>query len=438
MANFFHDAMATAAARALAAIFGLLSTIIIARVLGPAGQGVFSLAILLPTTLLAFSTLGVNISATYFASRKNYSLSQIFGASIFFSIVLGILTTAVGLAVIWQFQGQLFREVPSGFLMAALFLIPFNLALELFLPIILGMQKISGYNYFSLLQSFIFLVMAIIIGLESGGVFMFIVAQIISFALVATALFFYVLRLTGGRIEMPRLVYLKDAISYGIKNYLGGVVVFFHYRVDALLINYFINPLAVGLYFTATKLAESIWFFSQSASNVLFPKVAAESDDGRLKEFTPSVCRNVLFITALISLGLWIFSKYLIVLFYSQEFILAVEPFRILLIGALFVSGWKILANDIAARGNPMANTWIIAAATVFNIAFNIYAIPIFGIIGAAWSSAASYFLMFAVTVILYKKISRANLRDILFINKSDLDRYWNIGNIWAKKIYRK
>ena len=267
MADFFQDAAATFAARIGAAVFGVLATIIIARSLGPEGQGIFSLAILLPATLLIFTTFGVNISATYFTCRKDFSLPQILGGSIFFSLVLGVLTAMLGFLSIWHFHGQLFKDVPPFYLWVALFLIPFNLAFELFLPIVLGAQRISSYNYLSLLQSFLFFIFSAAAAFP-GGIIWFIAAQIASFVISAAAVFLYVLRLAGGKIEIPPRAYLKEAFSYGIKNYLGGVIVFFHYRIDAILVNYFINPFAVGIYFAAAKLAESVWLVSQSASRI--------------------------------------------------------------------------------------------------------------------------------------------------------------------------
>jgi O-antigen/teichoic acid export membrane protein len=366
-------------------------------------------------------------------------LPEILGGSVFFSLVFGLMASVAGGLAIVFFGQTAFRDVPPVYLYFSLLLVPFNLALELFLPVVLGAQKIGDYNRLSLSQTGIFLILAVMAAaIFSGNVFWFIAAQIASFAVAAAIAFSFVFKVAGNKIAMPSAGYLKDAFSYGMKNYLGGIIIFVHYRIDSVLINYFINPLAVGFYFAATRIAEGVWLVSQSASTVLFPKIAAELNEARLKQLTPLVCRNVLLITGLASAVLFILARPIIDILYSREFLPAARPFQILLIGAFFVAGWKVMANDLAARGKPMVNTWIVAAATAVNILLNVIMIPRFGIAGAAWASAISYFMMFFATVFVYGRIAKVAVVDVLLVKRSDLRFYrdfiFNFGNKIIKR----
>jgi Na+-driven multidrug efflux pump len=110
-------------------------------------------------------------------------------------------------------------------------------------------------------------------------------------------------------------------------------------------------------------------------------------------------------------------------------------PFRILLIGTFVISGWEILANDFAARGKPILNTYIIGISVLINVVLNILFIPKWGISGAAMATAISYFFMFFVTVIVYSKISGNKIKNIIFLQKKDLWVYKNLFNEIKKRI---
>ena len=431
MEKFTKDTIVTFFTRIITAVFGIGVTIIIARVLGPEKQGIYSLAILLPTTLIIFTGLGVNVSSIFYIGRKKYSPSEVFGNNVFFSVFLSVFMILIGLAIIFFFADKIFPGVEKGYLFLALLLIPFNLFFDLISSILLGLQKIKEYNYISFLQSLLFLLLVAILVLgfkfEIKAV---ILTQIFSFIFGGTVLFFAVLKETKNLLLKINKNYFKDAISYGFKNYLGGILNFLHYRIDMFLINFFINPLAVGIYYIAVRLSESVWLVSQSAATVFFPKVVAETDGQRLKDFTPLVCRNILFITFLISIVLFVFSHWLIVSFYSESFLSSVRPFQILLVGTLFISGWRILANDIAAQGRPMLNTYIIGFSVLLNIILNILWIPKWGIEGAAYATVISYFLLFLVTIFLYARLSRNRIIDIVFPKKSDVALYKNFLTI--------
>jgi O-antigen/teichoic acid export membrane protein len=393
------------------------------------------LAILLPTTLLLFICFGINSSSTFYLSKKKYSSSEVFGSNIIITFLLSALALLMGIIITVFFNEIFFPGVEKAYLFLALSLIPFNFFFDVISSILLGLQKIKKYNAISFLQSFLFLFLAVVLLLGfKFGVRAAILTQIFSYVFAGIILFFIVLKETRRVIFCLKSSYFKDAFNFGIKNYLGGVLNFFHYKIDIFLINIFINPVAVGIYYIAVELAEGIWLISQSASTVFFPTIASETDEKRKKEFTPIVCRNILFVAFCVAFVLFLIAQLLIITFYSSKFSGAVEPFRILLIGTLFIAGWHILANDIVARGKPMINTCLIGLSLVLNIILNIIFIPKLGITGAAMATAISYSLLFFSTVFVYAKISDNKITDILFLKNTDIRFYKNFLTSLVKR----
>jgi O-antigen/teichoic acid export membrane protein len=251
-----------------------------------------------------------------------------------------------------------------------------------------------------------------------------IAADILSCFVAVVALFYLTKRIIGNVHLRFNKSYFKDAFRYGTKVNLGNIIGFLHYRIDIFLINIFLNPINVGFYSIATALSEKIWLVSQSAGTVLFPKVSSETDEKRLKNFTPLICRNVLLITTIGAILLFVLGHWVIILLYSEKYIDSVLPFKILLIGMITMSGWRILSNDLYGRGRPELNIYISLASVVLNIILNIFWIPNFGIAGAAWATSISYTFAFILIMITYSKISKNSLIKIIFINKSDVFLY--------------
>lgn len=428
ISSFTRNVLVTFAVRVLTVVFGIGISAIIARVLGPEKQGIYSLVILLPALLVIFTNFGVAPAAVFYISRKEYSAKEVFGNNVIFTVIISALTMLIGWAIVFFFGFELFPGVEKVYLFLALFLIPFSLFSDFISHVLLGLQKITKYNIISFLQSLCFLLLvAVLLWWLNFGIKMAILAQIFSFLFCGIILFFFVKKETQGISVKFDKQYFKNALSYGLKTHLGSIFSFLHYRVDLLLLNFFINPIAVGFYAVSARLAEGIWLLSFSAATVLFPKVAAETDKQRLKELTPLVCRNVLFVTSLIVVPLFILARLVIVFFYSEKFLDSVQIFQILLIGTLFISGWRILANDIIARGKPMVNTYITGFSLALNIILNIVLIPLWGITGAAWTTTISYLAMFIITVFVYGKISGNTLKEIIIFQRSDLKFYKNI-----------
>lgn len=423
--KFTEDSLITFGTRVFQLILGLGTSIIIARILGPEGRGVYSLAILLPAFLVLFTQFGISFASVFYIGRKKYALKEIFGTNIIFSVLISIFAILIGLIVIFFFGDRIFPAVRREYLLLALTLIPFQLFLNFIVNILLGLQKIKQYNFINLIHTliFLFLIVIFLLGLRFG-VKAAIIAQVISVAIACGVLFFVTKKETSGLFFSFNKDLFKDFLFYGGKTYFGNIATFLYLRIDMWMINIFLNPLAVGFYSIAVGLSEQIWLVSQAAGTVLFPKVSSETNEKRLKEFTPLVCRNIFFITFLIALILFLLGRWLIVLFYSKTFLESVLPFQILLIGTLGVSGSRILTNDLAGRGKPIINTYLAIVTLILNILLNIMWIPQVGIIGAAWATAVSYTFMFISKALIYDRISGNRFKDLIFLKKSDLMLY--------------
>jgi O-antigen/teichoic acid export membrane protein len=425
MKTFVKNSLMTFLSRIATAVFTVIITVVVARSLGPNGQGIYSVATLFPSLLLVFLGFGMNTGVVFFMGKEKYPRSQIFGTTIFSNFLISIVAVSAGFFIIFFTADKFFPGIEKIYLFLSLSLVPLLLFFNLGCQILLGAHEFKKYNLISIFQSGLFLVLTLILLLALNfGVTVTILSQIFSYAVAIILLWLVAKKITKGIDFKPNFNYLKESLVYGFKIHLTGIFDFLHSRIDLFFINLFLNPAFAGIYFAAVRLAEGVWLFSSSTSTVLFPRVAAEKDSQNLKDFTPLVCRNVLFVTFFMIILLFLISGWLINFLYSAEFLGAILPFRILLLGSFVITGWHILVNDLAARGKPMLNTYSIGISALLNIILNIFLIPAFGITGAAFATVISYFVMFFISLFFYAKESQNKIFDIIFVKKEDFIFY--------------
>ncbi len=428
MGNFKNNVSLTFSSNIFKFLIGIGTSAILARALGPEGKGLYALSLLLPALLITFSNMGIGPSTIYFTSKKTYSLKAIYGANIVFASSISVFAFISGLLIIRFFSYKLFPSVPVEYLFAALFLIPVQIFFVFFINILLGLQKFKQYNFFMILQSLIlfFLIFSFLKGFNLS-IKHAIIATIISFIAGTGTLLPQIHKHTGKPEFSFKNNIIRNFAVYGLKSYTGNIFAFLHYRIDQFIINILLNPAAVGFYSISAAFSEKILIISQSAATVVFPRISSETDKKRLKEFTPMICRTVLLLTLLSAIIIAVSGKWIIVFFFSEKFMDSVLPFRILLIGTVVMAGAKILANDIAGRGKPEINTYITIGSVFLNIILNLFLIPSFGIVGAAWATVISYLSFYIAIVLIYVRISGNQISDVVFPKKTDFKLLINL-----------
>jgi O-antigen/teichoic acid export membrane protein len=425
MNSFSKNTAITFITQILNLVLGITTSVIIARILGPEGKGIYTLAVLLPWFVIVISNLGIGPATVFYIGKGKYPLRKILGNNLILANILSVIAVIITMIIIIFFRNVLLKEVHLSYLLLATVLIPFLLLYEYLRNIILGLQKIKKYNLAELFKGFFFLVLLVIVlYFFKFGLIGAISSLIISTLLAVTIIFIWVGKLANGLTYRIDKDCTKDLVLYGIKTHTGNLMSFLNYRFDIFLINAFLNPISVGYYSVSVAITEKLCLLSASASIVLFPRVASEKDEKRRKEFTPIVSRNVLFVTMMGAIFVYFISRWAVMLLYSKVYLPSVCPLQILLPGIIALSIVRVLANDIAGQGRPILNAYMAAVSVAVNIGLNILWIPRFGIKGAALASTVSYNILLIEVLFIYSRISGNPIAKILFIQRSDLTFY--------------
>jgi O-antigen/teichoic acid export membrane protein len=423
---------------------GLLSSIFLARGLGPDGRGIYALALLLPTLVLTLTRLGVDSSTVYYLARKEYDERTIIGSNILLSLALSLFSLLIGYLLIIFAGSVLFAGVTLPVLAMAMALIPLMMLRINLLNVLLGAQEFRAYNAAGLIPEVTRLVLTIALlwwlkwGVN-GGLLASIGAELVG-SLALLVIYQRRLKNLGQGLALAwDSRYIRSALQYGAKTYVGTVVNFLNYRSDKFLVNMFSGTVAVGAYDISVSVAERLWLISQAVSSVLFPKVASmENAEEERLTLTLLVARNILWSTILFSLILVPLADFVVVLMYGEEFQSSGMGLKLLLPGIISLGFARILANDIAGRGKPEINAIHTLIGFGINLVSNIILIPRLGFFGASISSSISYTATAVMKVISYRDLTGASIKSIILPTHEDVRLFVKLFRVIVFEIKAK
>jgi O-antigen/teichoic acid export membrane protein len=423
-----YNSVLTVFRQLIGTVFGLLSVMLIARVLGSEGQGQYALLILFPIIIYTLFNSGVPTASVYFIAQKKYSLNEVYSTNFFSGLLLSLFSFIIGLLVVYFFKDHFFEGTSNQFLLCILLVLPLMYTQRSFQSIFQGKEDFEKFNIIIILNQLGLLLFSVVfvwlfrLGIV-GAVVSFFATQLLML-LVSVVL----LKKTYGLLwpNCFSKAYLKESLVYGLKGHVSNVLTFINYRLDMFIIAFLLDDVAVGIYSIAVALAEKIWIVSQSISTVLFARVSSLTSDVERNNFTVVAARNTLLLTAVGGALLAIGGNWLIVPFFGVEYAASVLPFLLLIPGVVLFSLGRIVANDFAGRGKPEINTYVAFVVATTNVILNFWLIPKHGVLGAALATSSSYLLDVLLKSFVFCWINKVSIIDLMLIKRKDVLLYQN------------
>lgn len=401
-------------------VLSMAGQIIISRVLGPGGKGLYAFLVQIPTVLVPLSSLGLNYANTYYIAKDKEDGPKAAGNATVLALILGaLMSLGVGLSYLVLRQGYM-QAVSLSQLQLMVLVIPFGLLNLYWLSIVWGLNRIAKYNIGLMIQ---YVVVAVGVA-ALGAVHRLTVTN--AFAIwvlgnVLTSLYFLpdMLKLSNWRIFVLDLSYVRKTLGFGLKSYAANVMMIINYRLDVFIITGFLPLTQVGLYTTAVALAEMVGYVGNAVNTALIPKLAS-GEDALTFESTPKVLRLTLFLTFLAALALALTAYPLIWLFFGVRFLGSFYPLLLLLPGVIALGGATVISGDLMARGKPVYNSIATGVSVVLTIILDFSLIPLWGIKGASIASSLVYIALFTLNFCFLKRESGYGLAQILILTRED------------------
>ncbi|MDO5296886.1 MAG: oligosaccharide flippase family protein [bacterium] len=391
MPAFIKQIFTTYLARMLAMLLGTVTTIAVARTLGPEGRGWFSAATTLAGMGAILGSLGLPQVNAYYGAKEPELRGQLLGNSI--TITLAV--TAV-LGLLFSLGAHFFPTLiclPGLFLPLAVLYAGLLLALTLIQQLMIGMDLVNYYN-----GTEVALRLFQLTGTAALAVWGMRQADLY---FACSALAFLPVTLVGVWLCSRRitekvscsLTLLKRSAAYSSRLYLIALFFNVFMGLDILATQFFCGPEETGIYSIAASIRQILLVFTLVVQTLLLPRlVKLES----LRERTAET-RLYTFLTlggaTVIALLAWLSADYLVFWLFGQEFVPCTAALAWMLPGYVIYSAAAVLAVLMQAEQQPWVSVLPMFLTLLTHLGLCSVCIPSFGLSGGAIAYSGACFL---------------------------------------------
>lgn len=397
-----------------------LTSILLARFLGPERQGIVTALFVIPNIMVTIGDLGIRQASTYYLGRKEFEVQEIFSVSLFLWILTSTLSSII--VLIFYLVPHTSNYSPILVIIGLTYTV-FKILQSYLVGVLQGMQLINRLNVKFIIEFMSRLLIVIIfVGIIDFGVYGGAASKLLSVVFVVIYSIYVIKKRLSIKLKVSNdLTIAKKLFTKGIIFALALFILQLNYNIDIVILEFFVSSEDVGIYSVGVQLAQLIWQLPVAISMVLFAKSANSKTDKEASKRAVKLLRMSLFILTVGAILFALFAEYFIIFFYDIEYIESSRIIVLLLPGVLIAVISKILHPSLAARGYPMYGLYAFIVPLIINIILNFILIPTIGIDGAAIASTVSYTIGGITYAILYSRKEKISINEILFVKKSDV-----------------
>jgi O-antigen/teichoic acid export membrane protein len=402
--------------------------------LGPSGYGYAKYLILTLMTIAQFGHLGITDATAYFQRKTKYSTNEVYytnflylcGIFILFFIMIMILKSRDLFLLEYDFIIIIYSSVS---------IILFTLINDLMTATYISSEKIIKLNNRMLLSSItvnlFYFILWITGHLDTTN-------YIIIFSLNSILTYIF---LTSGlgipfRVKFDKTL-LIDQFKYGIIVYFGVLFLFFSFRIDQWMIKHFLSNADLGIYAIGVTISELMLIVPTSFVNPLRARLYnIDKNNVDYKKITVKTIKFTFYAVLLVSVVVF-FAAELIPsgLLYGQKYADSVILVQIMVAGVVFTVFGTLGIHYFIIQGSPFMIFFINLSVLVFNFALNLFAIPKYGLIGAAAASSVSHFIYGAIYISVFAYREKIVPYKFFIIEKQELEIMINSLKLYLNKL---
>lgn len=385
----------------------VVSSLIGARALGPAGRGDLLIVVLWPPVIAMLAGMGLMTAHRYWMAKEPERVSHLFSNAVIYAFSAGFIGLALSELILPRVVGQRSPDVLL-LLRVYLLIVPTVLFTDLLRGLLEGTRRFGWAG----------LVRLIFFAIQGGGfaalwiagrltvatgTYTMMAAQIVSLLL---ALFAVIRELQPH--WNPSWTEFKTTMHYGVRDYPGGVADYTTLRLDQMMLGAMASNVAIGLYVIAVRLSEMTTLVAGAIGSALMPEVARL--DKRGDELWARSLRLTIYVNVLMIVPLWLGATLIIRILFGASFVPAAGAFRWLLLAAMVLGCGTVVISGLRGFGHPGLSTLArFSAAVVTAIALPVM-LPRLGINGAAIASLIGYSTMLGVALFAFARKRHLNL----------------------------
>ena len=397
---------------ALVGALGSLSiaSVIVARLAGPDGVGVYALLRVMPWLAGVVLSSGLPMASSYVISSGRVPRPVLNP-----TIALGMLVYGGGASIAWLAAAPLLRRAFFSETSVALVALSAPLVLTQLVTVTAkacaqGGDDLGGSNAIIFLEEFLFLpgygltlavgfrgTTAVIVGLLCGGV----AAALFGLGRLAIRGFFR-------DWSAPSRPAARELASFGARSQLGNLLWLMNSRLNLIILGAMAGPTVVGVYAVASKAAELMRLPATAANYVLYPRFSRLSPADAARQARHLVVRAgaaTVALTPIVAVAC-----IAIPVLFGTKFHSAVIPAVILVLGLAPEGAAAVSSAYLLGSARPGLNSFAMGMGVVVTVGLDLLLIPAHRAVGAAIATTAAYL----VTTSLLVALQRRGVREAL------------------------
>lgn len=371
-------------------ICGVFVGLYVARYLTPVGFGKLNYVSSLVAIVAPLVGLGMEEIVQKFLIDEHFDSLQPLKIAIILRLLFGAFTCLVFSAYFFYYRDNTdsFYIFLAGF---ALIFQPFYIIESYFQAYIKG-ATIAGVNIAALICISIYRLLGVFFHLS---ITFFIIGFVLEY--VITSLFYIIMLFQdvkgqcffrGFKITFPEVKYM---LKRSLPLVLSGIVIMIYMRIDQLMLKYFKGFEEVGIYSAALRISELFYFIPMVVSNATFTVLlrnrGKEVFDLELNKDIFNLLRLSVFISIVIVVFINVSAGALIALAFGKDYSAATEVLKVHIWTIIFIFWGVVSGKWYIARDLERHTFYRSFLGAIINILLNLYLIPSYGCIGAAYAT---------------------------------------------------
>lgn len=410
--SIVRDSLVMLTWRAAATGVGLVTTVLLARWLGPEDRGTLAILVLSLTLVTLVLQFGVPEALIYVLGARLHGESEIVSTVLAYSLTVSVAAAAVGLVAL-RFWTNLDGVTRAGLVVAGCLSMQATYARHL----LLGAKAFGAYSTSVIAEGFTYLAGLVACWFLGGlTVPRAVWAYALSLGVATSLAWATVVVRAGGKPSFtalrPRVI--TDSLSRGIHLFVSGFGSFGVQRLSYFLLEAYAGARAVGLYAAAATVPSLFANVPQQVATVLYSHVAGRrGEESRAK---PVVALVQLFAiaAAVVLVPVVLFADEIVLLLFGAEFAGTGATLVLLSIAMAFAGIATVIFNAMAGEGLHRYGSYLTLLTLVAVACLGWWWIPAHGLEGAAAAQLAAGLLGLVFMVAAYCRGTRTPLAAFL------------------------
>ncbi|MEZ9855730.1 flippase [Vibrio breoganii] len=388
--RYFKNTTWMMAEQCLRIVSGLLVGVWVARYLGPEEFGLLSYALAFTAILGGVAKLGLDgivvRELVNQPEKRDSYLGTAFWLKVIGAIVaVGLVSAIVPLTNNDDTTNLYIFIISIGLIFQSFEVVEFYFQSQV-LGKIISICKVTQLLLSSLIK--IYLVLT-----QADLVWFVLVTVFDTSSLAVSYLIAYKLQKTNTFFKHFDFCTAKKLLTDSWSLILSSILIMIYMRIDQIMIKEMLGEHEVGIYSAAVRLSEAFYFIPVLITASIFPAVlnAKNQSEELFNQRFLQLYRMMVWIAVSIALPMTFVSDWIVIQLFGLAYEEAGQVLMIHIWASVFVflgvasSKWFIAQN---IQRFTLINTFI---GAILNIALNLYFIPMFGVVGAAYATVISY-----------------------------------------------